>query len=129
MYQKKIEDDYMCPLEYALEIFGGKWRSRIYCLLINKGPLRYSKLRCELEGISDPVLSSTLKELMGKGIVERKSYDEMPLRVEYNITEKGFSARPLLQSICKWSATYDITESDVILKQCQSCEYYKQNKT
>ena len=75
MYQKKLEADIRCPLEYGLEIFGGKWNSRIICVLAELGTLRYSQIRKEMINITDAVLSSTLKVLMENGMVERHSYD------------------------------------------------------
>ena len=59
-YKKKLEDDIRCPLEYGLTIFGGKWKSRIICVLSAKERLRYSVLRKELYNITDAVLSARL---------------------------------------------------------------------
>ena len=87
-YQKKLEDDIRCLLEYGLAIFGGKWRSRIICVLSANEKLRYSQIRKEMYNITDAVLSATLKDLMEDGIVDRKSYDEIPPRVEYSLTQK-----------------------------------------
>jgi len=78
MYQPKLEKDIRCPLEYGLEIFGGKWKSRIICVLAEKKILRYSSLRKEMMNITDAVLSATLKELIADEIVHRQSYDEIP---------------------------------------------------
>ena len=64
MYQRKLEKDIRCPLEYGLEVFGGKWKSRIICVLAAKEVLRYSELRKEMGNITDAVLASTLKELI-----------------------------------------------------------------
>lgn len=89
MYQRKLEKDIRCPLEYGMELFGGKWNSRIICVLAALGTLRYSELRREMGNITDAVLASTLKGLIANGIVARKSYDEIPPRVEYSLTEKG----------------------------------------
>ena len=89
MYQRKLEKDIRCPLEYGMEIFGGKWNSRIICVLATLGTLRYSELRKEMGNITDAVLAAALKGLIANGIVERKSYDEIPPRVEYSLTEKG----------------------------------------
>ena len=61
MYQKKMDTDIRCPLEYGLEIFGGKWKSRVICVLNEKGVLRYSGIRKEMMNITDAVLASTLK--------------------------------------------------------------------
>ena len=75
MYQPKLEKDIRCPLEYGLDIFGGKWKSRIICVLAAKEVLRYSQLRHEMGNITDAVLAVTLKELQRDEIVLRKSYD------------------------------------------------------
>ncbi len=62
MYQRKLEKDIRCPLEYGMELFGGKWNSRIICVLAALGTLRYSELRHEMGNITDAVLASTLKK-------------------------------------------------------------------
>ena len=77
MYQRKLEKDIRCPLEYGLEVFGGKWNSRIICVLAAKKVLRYSEIRKEMGNITDAVLASSLKGLIANDIVTRKSYDEM----------------------------------------------------
>lgn len=123
MYQHKLEKDIRCPLEYGLQVFGGKWKSRIICVLAAKETLRYSVLRKEMTNITDAVLSSTLKELIADNIVERHSYDEIPPRVEYALTEKGRSVVPILQSICKWSGAYHRENNKNSLLQCQKCDY------
>ncbi|MDG5856196.1 winged helix-turn-helix transcriptional regulator [Clostridium beijerinckii] len=123
MYQHKMEDDIRCPLEYGLEIFGGKWKSRIICVLAGKGTLRYSVLRKEMSNITDAVLASTLKELIANDIVLRKSFDEIPPRVEYCLTEKGNSVVPILQSICRWSGAYHKEDNENTMTQCKKCDY------
>lgn len=121
MYQHKLEKDIRCPLEYGLQVFGGKWKSRIICVLAEKENLRYSNLRKEMTNITDAVLASTLKELMADNIVVRKSFDEISPRVEYSLSEKGKSVVPILQSICKWSGAYH--KSDSTLCQCEKCDF------
>lgn len=123
MYQHKMEDDIRCPLEYGLEIFGGKWKSRIICVLAGKGTLRYSVLRKEMSNITNAVLASTLKELIANDIVLRKSFDEIPPRVEYCLTEKGNSVVPILQSICRWSGAYHKEDNENTMTQCKKCDY------
>ena len=78
MYQPKMEKDIRCPLEYGLAIFGGKWKSRIICVLAAQAPLRYSILRKEMGNITDAVLSSTLKELIAwcSELLTMKSHQE-----------------------------------------------------
>lgn len=123
MYQPKLEKDIRCPLEYGLEIFGGKWKSRIICVLAQKEVLRYGSLRKEMANITDAVLASSLKELMADGMVARRSYDEIPPRVEYALTDKGKSVVPILQSICKWSGIFYRESSENALPQCRVCDY------
>ncbi len=122
-YEKKLEEDIRCPLEYGLTIFGGKWKSRIICVLNANEKLRYSAIRKEMVNITDAVLAATLKELIEEGIVNRKSYDEIPPHVEYSLTEKGKSVVPILQSICEWSGIFYKEDNDHTLTQCQKCDH------
>lgn len=103
MYKAKLEKDIRCPLEYGPEIFGGKWKSRIICVLAEKDSLRYSVLRREMSNITDAVLASTLKELLADGIIARHQFNEIPPHVEYCLTDKGKTVVPILQSICQWA--------------------------
>ena len=123
MYQKKIAQDIRCPLEYGLDIFGGKWKARIICVLNEKKMLRYSQIRKEMANITDAVLAAALKEMIRDGIVERRSYDEIPPRVEYSLTEKGGSVVPILQSICAWSEIFYKNDSEQMLAQCERCDH------
>lgn len=124
MYHRKLEQDIRCPLEYGLSVFGGKWKSRIICVLAAKHALRYSELRSEMTNITDAVLAATLKDLLRNDIIARKSYDEIPPRVEYTLTEKGRSVVPILQSICQWSGVFYKEDSETPLPQCQRCDYH-----
>ena len=123
MYKRKIEKDIRCPLEYGLEVFGGKWNSRIICVLAAKEVLRYSELRREMGNITDAVLAAALKELITNGIVKRQSYDEIPPRVEYSLTEKGNSVIPILQSICRGAGVFYKEDSENEMIQCKRCDY------
>ena len=123
LYKRKIEKDIRCPLEYGLEVFGGKWNSRIICVLAAKEVLRYSELRREMGNITDAVLAAALKELITNGIVKRQSYDEIPPRVEYSLTEKGNSVIPILQSICRWAGVFYKEDSENEMIQCKRCDY------
>lgn len=126
MYKAKLEKDIRCPLEYGLEVFGGKWKSRIICVLAAKEVLRYSELRTEMGNITDAVLAAALKELISAQIVERRSYDEIPPRVEYSLTEKGQSVVPILQSICQWAGLYHKEDYSNTMVHCQRCDYNPQ---
>lgn len=123
MYERKIEKEILCPLEYGLDIFGGKWKSRIVCVLASNGTLRYNTLRRELGNITDAVLAAMLKEMIADGLIARKQYEEIPPRVEYSLTEKGLSVLPILQSICLWSKKYSPSEREALPVACKTCEH------
>ena len=125
MYKKKLEEDIRCPLEYGLDVFGGKWKSRIICVLNAKGTIRYSEIKHEMINITDAVLASTLKELIADGLAKRKQYDEIPPRVEYSLTKKGQSVVPILKSICVWSGFFYRESNENVMSQCQKCDYKK----
>jgi len=129
MYKPKLEKEIRCPLEYGLDVFGGKWNARILCVLNTQGTIRYSKLRRDLCDITDAVLSGALKSLIANDMVERIQYNEIPPRVEYKLSPKGQSAIPILQSICQWSGLYRREEGEVPMEHCQHCDYYGYGKT
>lgn len=124
MYKPKLEKDIRCPLEYGLEVFGGKWKSRIICVLAEKEKLRYSELRREMGNITDAVLAVALKELIADRIVLRQAYSEIPPRVEYSLTGKGKSVVPILQNICRWAGLYHREGGENTMVHCQRCDYH-----
>ena len=103
MYKHKTEKDIRCPLEYGMDIFGGKWKPRILCMLSLNGSMRYGELKKELDTVSDTMLAATLKEMINDDLVRRIRYDEIPPKVEYSLTEVGESLKPVLANICIWS--------------------------
>src|ERR671918_2394805 len=72
----------------AVELIGKRWTGAILFVLLD-GPLRFSEVKLLVPDLSDRLLSERLKELEAEGIVERRVIDEMPVRVEYALTEKG----------------------------------------
>lgn len=128
MYQAKFEKDIRCPLEYGLDVFGGRWKSRIICVLAHQNTLRYGKLGEEMTNITDAVLAQNLKELIADGMVKRVQFDEIPPRVEYSLTEKGSSVVPILQNICRWSGAYHKEVSGLSIAQCRKCDYTAENR-
>lgn len=103
----------------------GKWKSRIICVLSANKTLRYSEIRKEMYNITDAVLAATLKDLIEAGIIARKSYDEIPPKVEYSLTEKGRSVVPILQSICQWAGIFYKEDGENEMMQCQKCDHYR----
>ena len=70
-----------CPLNRAMALIGGKWKMQILCSLYNNGPTRYNQLKKTLDGVSNTVLANALRELEGDGLVHRREYLEVPVRV------------------------------------------------
>lgn len=93
-----------CPLLLALEIIGGKWKIPIICALHSDGVTRYNELKRKINKISNTMLASSLKELESDGIVLRTQYNEMPLRVEYELTNKSVSIIPILKELMVWGS-------------------------
>lgn len=96
----------VCPLQKALGILGGKWKIPILCALNQDGVTRYSELKRKINGITNTMLASSLKELEQDGLVERIQYMQMPVRVEYMLTEKGKSVVPILEALAAWGLEY-----------------------
>lgn len=121
-YEPKIEKEMMCPIEYATDIFCGKWKSRIICVLSIKDAMRYKEVKEELRNITDAVLAQMLKALTDDELVSRKQYNEIPPKVEYSLTDKGKSVLPVLQSICTWSRMQSQEKLSKKLPSCRTCD-------
>ncbi len=91
-----------CGLKKVIGIVGGKWKIMILCVIDNNEVVRYGELNRAVAGITNTMLATSLKELEADGLVERKMYDEMPVRVEYNLTDKAKSLIPILLELKKW---------------------------
>ena len=92
-----------CPAERAIYFLGGKWKIRILFSLLNNKIIRFGKLKKGLKTITQQMLSKQLKELETDGIVNRKVYQVVPPKVEYSLTEFGFSVMPILKSFSDWN--------------------------
>ena len=94
-----------CPVATTVELIGSKWKLLILKYLLNK-TMRYNELKREIDGISQKVLTTTLKSMVEDGIVIRTSYPEVPPRVEYSLSEIGESMRPVIDVMADWGNTY-----------------------
>ncbi|WNV87296.1 helix-turn-helix domain-containing protein [Umezawaea sp. Da 62-37] len=92
---------YHCPVELAVDVVGGKWRTVILAHL-KEGVHRYGELRRRMPDVSEKMLVQRLRELQEAGLVERVEYDGTPLKVEYRLTEEGASLGPVLQALYDW---------------------------
>ena len=91
-----------CPLGSALKLIGGKWKIPILCSLHQDGTTRYNELRRKIEGITNTMLASSLRELEEDGLIYRKQYLEMPVRVEYGLTDACDALMPILKQLANW---------------------------
>ena len=96
-----------CPLQHAMEMIGGKWKLPILCALAVDGSTRYNDLKRKLGGISNTMLAKSLKELELAGLVIRTEYMEVPIRVEYQITDKVKSLTSILVQLAQWAVSSD----------------------
>ncbi len=95
--EKRIE----CPVAGMLQLIGGKWKPVIlYCLRSEKR--RFGEISVRIPDLSRKVLTEQLKELEEDGLLTRKQYNEIPPRVEYELTERGRSLTPVLNAMEKW---------------------------
>lgn len=94
-----------CSIEKALNMFGEKWKFLIIRELL-EGKKRFSELKRNIEAISQKVLTQNLRSLEASGLISRTVYPEIPPRVEYALTELGFSLKPIMDAIRSWGDTY-----------------------
>lgn len=93
-----------CPLQKAMDILGGKWKMSIICSLSVDGPTRYNELRRKMGNIFNTMLAKSLKEMEEAGLVVRHEYLEVPVRVEYEVTEATKTLLPILAQLAGWAA-------------------------
>lgn len=92
-----------CSMRYACKAIEGKWKLPMIYVLCENGTLRYNELKKAL-GITNMMLSSTLKELEQEGLILRKQYNEIPPRVEYSLTELAQELVPILEAFSHWGS-------------------------
>jgi DNA-binding HxlR family transcriptional regulator len=94
---------YMCPrYEHAIQLLGKRWTGLLLDTLM-QGPQRFCEMTTAVEGLSDRVLSDRLRELEVEGIIERIVYPQIPVRVEYRLTDKGRDLQPVIAAIHTWA--------------------------
>ena len=101
----KKEDMPICAVATTVQIIGSKWKLLIIRDLL-EGSKRTSELKKSLVGISQKILTSSLKSMIEDGIVERIDYEEMPPHVEYKLTPLGCSLKPVILIMEQWGNWY-----------------------
>ncbi len=90
------------PFAYALSLINGKWKLTIMFWLRHKETMRYGELKRKLGDITHKMLSKQLKELEADGLILRKEYPQVPLKVEYSLSALGSSFMPVMNALCRW---------------------------
>lgn len=94
-----------CPVEITLQLMGSRWKILIIRDLLT-GTKRFGELKKSVGNITQKVLTSKLRAMEESGLVLREVYPEVPLRVEYSLTELGLSLQPVLDSMRDWGLGY-----------------------
>ena len=94
-----------CPVATTVQLIGSKWKLLIMRNLLER-PWRFNELKKDLDGISQKVLTDSLRSMEADGIITRTVYPEVPPRVEYSLSDIGESMRPILTAMQKWREDY-----------------------
>lgn len=94
-----------CPVEVTLSLIGDRWKVLIIRDLL-EGTKRFGELKKSLGTITQKVLTSNLRAMEESGVLTRKVYAEVPPRVEYTLTETGYSLKPILDAMVQWGENY-----------------------
>ena len=94
-----------CPVETTLTLIGNKWKVLIIRDLL-QGTKRFGELKKSIGSVSQKVLTSQLRAMEEDGLIHREVYAEVPPRVEYSLTELGWSLKPILDALVNWGNNY-----------------------
>lgn len=97
--------EYICLLDFAMDLIRGKWKAVLLCHLYN-GPKRFLELQRITKGISQKVLNEKLKELESDELITKLVYAELPPKVEYSLTDKGIELTNIIRELENWSNKY-----------------------
>lgn len=99
------DQQYKCGIDLTLAVIGGKWKAAILYHLAQQ-TMRFSELQRQFPDITRKMLTQQLRELERDGLVHREVYPQVPPKVEYWLTDKGRSIKPILDLMCEWGAEH-----------------------
>ncbi|MBA9009322.1 winged helix-turn-helix transcriptional regulator [Clostridium saccharobutylicum] len=100
--EQEVINERNCVMIYSMEILGGKWRVPIIWKLYQNKAMRYNELKRNLVGITNIMLTRSLKSLEENGLVSRVEFNQIPPRVEYSLTDNCLQIVPALETIFNW---------------------------
>ena len=101
-YEGKIKSLSDTPFGYTLSMIGGKWRLVILYWIVEYKTIRFNELKRKIGTITYKTLSVQLKEMEQDGLIIRKEYPQVPPKVEYSLSDKGYSLYPIMEAMCQW---------------------------
>lgn len=102
-----------CPVETTLMLISDRWKILILRDLMN-GTMRFGELKKSVGSISQKVLTANLRDMEERGLLNRKVYAEVPPKVEYTLTELGYSLKPVIDAMYRWGDSYKNTLAAII---------------
>ncbi|MDR1404976.1 MAG: helix-turn-helix transcriptional regulator [Candidatus Methanoplasma sp.] len=105
-----------CALDASMMVIGGRWKATILCKLCMKGGLRFNQLMRELEMVSPRILTKQLREMENDGLIIRTARAEVPVCVEYSLSDRGKSLIPALKLLAEWGSDNIIQKAVVFDK-------------
>ena len=97
-----MENRFNCAIDATMSIIEGRWKGTILCMLAINGPMRFSELQKSIGEITSRILTKQLKELEGDKMIRRNASTEGKIKVEYSLTDRGWSIIPVLKVIGEW---------------------------
>lgn len=95
-----------CPVTSTILVFNGKWKAQVLYELCMYDKVRFGQLKKDLGGITNTMLTTTLRELEADGLINREQFNEIPPRVEYSFSEKGRDLIPIFYAMMNWGFKY-----------------------
>ncbi len=103
-----------CPVETTLMLISDRWKVLIIRDLLT-GTKRFGELKKSVGGVSQKVLTANLRSMEESGLLTRKVYAEVPPKVEYTLTETGYSLKPVLDAMIEWGTSYQEKTHDLLI--------------
>ena len=108
MKQQSSEHPLCREIALAFDLLGKKWTGPIIHVLM-EGPMYFNEIERSIPELSSKMLTTRMKELESRGIVTRTVLDESPIRVEYELTEKGYGLKPIFEEIERWAERFAVS--------------------